>query len=482
VKESIQVVNPEEVGIASSHLVNFLNRLERNKINMHSIILIRKGKKVLEAEYAPYTKDRPHRMFSITKSLVSLGIGMLEEEGKISLDDPIVMYFEDKLPEEGAHPYTMETTIRDMLQMTTAQSATTYKQMDEDDWVKTFFVVPPSHLPGKIFSYDTSASHVLGALIERLSGMSLLEYLRLKVLDQIGFSKEAYILKDPVGVSMGGSGLVATTEDLVKVGELLLNKGINENVSLIPLAYLEEATKKQVDTALRGATVEEKEGYGYQFWQTRNNGFMAYGMGGQYILVLPEEEMILITTADTQPNPGSNQLLFNAFWEEVYDHLSDEPLEPSKEELQRLKQKVESLTLLKEEGEVISPLEKEINKKIYTFEPNELGMKYLSFEFNQGEKYGTFTYENETGAHTLLFGLGKHIEQAFPFYETTTFSHGVWKNENELMLTHYLIGEMVGTVFMYFTFEEDSVTVLFRKVEETLFNEYAGFASGKKQQ
>lgn len=470
---------PEEVGISSSHIQAFLERLEKNRICMHSVMIVRKGKLILEGHYSPLTKDHLHRMFSVTKSLASIAIGLLEEEKKLSLDDEIIKYFEDKLPQEGVHPYTAKTTIRHMLQMTTAQSATTYKQSQDEDWTRTFFTVTPSHLPGKIFSYDTSASHVLGALVERLTGMTLLEYLKVKGFDEIGFSKEAYILKDPVGVSMGGSGLVAKPTDLLKLGILLLNQGNHQGKQLLPASYLKRAIRSQIDTSIKGPTVEEKQGYGYQFWRTRNNGFMCYGMGGQFIVCLPDEDLLLVTTADTQPNPGSNQLLFNAFWEEIYEKVSHKPLSTSVADLQALQTKVSQLTLLKEEGERYSSLMDTLEGSVYHFPTNEVGLKNISFHFE--EKQGTFTYLNETGEHSLPFGLGEHVCHKFPYYESDTVSHGVWKSENELVLTHYLIGENVGTIYMYFTFEEDTVSVLFRKIEETLFKEFSGFASGEKE-
>lgn len=137
-------------------------------------------------------------MYSISKSFTSIAIGLLIDEGKLSFDDKICDYFQDKLEKETPS-YIKEITIRDMLKMATAHKSTTYKQYDGNDWVKSFFVLEPSHMPGTVFSYDTSSSHVLAALVERLSGKSILDYLRDKFLNEIGFSKEARWLKDPKG-------------------------------------------------------------------------------------------------------------------------------------------------------------------------------------------------------------------------------------------------------------------------------------------
>ena len=196
---------PEEVGIQSEHIQNFIEKLAAYDLCMHSILLIRHGKLVAETYYAPYTADTLHRMFSITKSFTSLAIGLLREEGKLFLDHKIIDYFPEKLPDGGVHPYLAEVTIKDMLRMASPHQNTTYKLNPEVDWVKSFFLVEPSHLPGTIFSYDTSSSHILAALAEKLSGRPLLEYLRLRFLDDIGFSRNAYVISDPMGVSMGGN-------------------------------------------------------------------------------------------------------------------------------------------------------------------------------------------------------------------------------------------------------------------------------------
>lgn len=136
------------------------------------------------------------------KSFVSLGVGYLEREGKLKLDDPVISYF----PEYVTDPIPLwlsQTTIRHMLKMASCHSATTYKKDLSKNWVESFFKIPPDHKPGMVFSYDTSSSHTLCALVEKLTGMEILEYLRKSFLNDIGFSQEAYILKDPFGTSMG---------------------------------------------------------------------------------------------------------------------------------------------------------------------------------------------------------------------------------------------------------------------------------------
>ena len=218
---------PESVGIPSQAIRNFILRLQKQKVPMHSILVYRHDCLVTEGYYAPYQPDTLHRMFSISKSFTSIAIGLLADEGKLSLNDPIISYFPDKIPDD-VHPWIAAMTIRDMLMMRTCHASTTYKVNMQTDWVESFFTVPPTHPAGKVFHYDTSSAHTLAALVERLSGMPMLDYLKEK-LSVLGFSKESYMLTDPFGVSMGGSGLTATPMDLLKFAYLIAHEGLVEN-------------------------------------------------------------------------------------------------------------------------------------------------------------------------------------------------------------------------------------------------------------
>lgn len=166
-KRIFEKTAPERVNINSDRIINFLNRLEKDELDMHSVLILRSGKLICETYYAPFTRETLHRMFSITKSLVSVAVGILADEGKVNLTDPITRYFPEYEPKEGFHPYIAETTILDMLMMTTPHNGTTFDKYRSYDWVETFFVKTPTHRPGTIFSYDTSASHVMAALVEK---------------------------------------------------------------------------------------------------------------------------------------------------------------------------------------------------------------------------------------------------------------------------------------------------------------------------
>jgi len=295
---------------------NFIKKIEDRRVNLHGFIVMEKGEITCERYFSPFNENSLHRMYSVSKSFVSLAIGILEGQGKIKLDDRISDYFPEYIPKEGLHPWIKEMTIRDCLTMQSCHSKTTYKIFEDEDWVGTFFKAKPDHKPGCLFSYDTSAALVLGALCEKISGMDLLEFLRKECLDEIGFSKEAYMMKEPGGRSHAGSGLVCTLRDMLKVTSLIASKGNFEGKQLIPADYLSEATSFQTSTALQG-NLDEQYGYGYYFWRTRKEGYCMYGMGGQLALVFPEKDLIFVCMADTQTTDGLSHL-YDAFYDCIY--------------------------------------------------------------------------------------------------------------------------------------------------------------------
>ncbi len=472
-------VRPEDVGISSKGLINFARRLEYNNIPMHSIIVMRHGKICMESYYAPYTKDTLHRMFSVTKSFVSLAIGLLADEGRISLDDHIVDYFPEKLPETGAHPYMQMLTIRQMLSMRTCHDKNAYKIGGSPDWVSSFFTVTPDHVPGTNFSYDTASTHTLCALVEKLTGMNMLDYLRKKFLDEIGFSKEAYLLKSPDGVtSMGGSGMCATPRDVLKVMYVVSQDGKLNGKQLIPYGYLKEATSKQSDPYGKSGTWEEMQGYGYQFWMTTHNGYAFYGMGGQLAIYYPDKDVILATTADTQGRQGGVQWIYDAFYEEVYDHIDTSAdtytNNVSYEEFTVFEN---SRQLLVEPGEYDSDLINKINGKSYAFDDNPCGVTDMKLTFTGDE--GTFFYTNATGKHELRFGLGKNVFQNFPDYGFKCGASAAFRTDNNLLIKVQVIDSAIGNMYISLSYIDDYVTVMMRKLEETYFNEYDGVFSGK---
>lgn len=467
---TFEKATPEETGIPSNCILQFIKRMERRQIPMHSLLLMHHDKLIFEGYYAPCSADSLHRMFSISKSFTSIAIGLLIDEGKAALDDPIIQYFPEKLPDK-AHPWIAQMTIRDMLMMRTCHASTTYKIDMKSDWVKSFFTTPPTHPAGALFHYDTSSAHTLCALVEKLTGGTMLDYLK-KKLNILGFSENSYMIKDPFGVSMGGSGLVALPLDLMKFGYFIAHRGLVEGVQLITPSYIDLAAAPLTETRMTAPLPSEAQGYGLQFWRNERNGFTCYGMGGQLIIFLPDYQLICVTTADTQSIQGGNQQIYDALYEEILPHIQNTVLPHNPKAQEALQDTCASLA--------IKPLESapepenicEINDKIYDVQTEDSDFQSFCVRFRENIGRLCFTYKQVP--YEIFFGIGSMQTGAFPIYNQKYAASGAWLFDGTLFIKAHIIDAYVGSVQFQLSFQKDELIVFMSKKEESLFHEFKG--------
>jgi len=482
--------SPEASGIPSKKIVEFLNYLKDKKMCMHNIMILRGKKIVFEAHYPPFTKDSLHRMYSITKSFVSMAIGFMIDEGKIALQSRMADFFPEYIKNE-THSYVKEMTVRDLLLMATPYDTTTYSN-DRTDWNKTFYVTEPSHKSGTVFNYDTSGTVALNALVEKITGMNLIDYLRPRLFDPLGISAEAWCIERPEGGSWGGSGLICSTYDLARFGLFMLYRGNWQGKQLISKSYMEEAASPLIDNRVTTSTPEMQFGYGYQIWQTRNNGFCAWGMGTQIALCLPEKDTLLVTNGDTQSLAAGQDILLDAFWRFIYPAISEKALPENPPGFSELNATLASLEFPPIEGQKNSPLQNSIHGKKFMFEENPMKIKWMIFEF--GNDAAVIKYENATGVHEIKFGLGKYTEGIFPenhYYGKKIGSpsgrgyrykaSGSWFNPNSLTFYLYITDNYFGTLKTNCYFTENTVTIQMTKAAEWFLDEYQGMATGRSR-
>lgn len=435
--------------LTEKNMQEFVKEVEKRRIPLHSVLIAQHGKLLFEKYYAPYCCDKLQRMFSVTKSFTSLAIGLLEQEGKISLQDHICDYFPEYLPGK-VHPWLAEMTIEDMLTMQTCYSMTTYnKTSTTENWVRSFFQAEPTHRPGTLFKYDTSSSHVLCALVEKLTGEKMLDYLKEKLLRQIGFSEASYIIEDPFGTSMGGSGLMATPRDLLRTGCMLLERRKD--------SYVARATEERTTTQLE----RDEHGYGYQFWIPMEGTYAMQGLGGQMMLAVPQMDLVVVTTADTQGQEGTKQMILAAVRENLLQGCFPENY-------------VEKTTLpVLQSAFCGNPVT--IAGQKYPLLRNKHGFTWYEVTFSEKEQKGTLSYEIAGKECHLPFGLGHLEEGKFPIYEEKCASSAAWMNQNTLFILCWLIGESVASIRFRLCFSERGLTIHMNKTEETKYNEYMGF-------
>ena len=333
-------VTPELQGLSSPALLKFVNALDRQMHEMHSLMLLRHGAVVAEGWWQPYAPQRPHMLFSLTKSFTSTAVGLAVSEGLLSVEDTLLSFFPDQAP---ARPSKNLKALRlkHLLSMVTGHAADTTERMVTSgvDWIKGFLKLKIENPPGAPFVYNSGASYMLAAVVQQVTGMKLSEYLRPRLFEPLGIDEIAWE-SSPQGVETGGWGLSLRTEEIARFGQLYLQKGTWEGRQLIPAAWVEQATSKQVSNGI-DAKSDWAQGYGYQFWRCRYNAYRGDGAFGQFCVVLPEQDAVLAMTAGVQ----EMQPVLDLVWKHLLPAFSDGALPEDPAAHKKLQRKLEKLAL-----------------------------------------------------------------------------------------------------------------------------------------
>ena len=489
----MQYSSPEKAGVSSANVQKFIEFLEKNQLSTHNVILSRGDEIFFEKYWSPFHPGFLHRMYSVSKSFVSLAIGFLEQEGKLDLDESICTYFPEEMEKQQDENFR-NMTLRHMLMMSTAKPCQDWFAARIPDRVRYYFENdhPWSHPSGTIFEYDSSASFVMGALVERITGMRFMDYLREKLFDRIGVSREAHCLTCPGGHSWGDSAVLCTPQDLWRVARFVLNKGSWGNEQILNREYLERATTKQVDNNNWQTIDYNTCGYGYQFWMTYNNAFAFVGMGGQYAICVPEKDMILVINGDNQGKEIAGKLIFDSFFEYIVNPAQDSSLPEDETARKKLEEATADLKLTYARGMTQSASEKEINGILWNMDPNPMGITRMRLTFEDGR--GTLFYTNDQGDKELPFGLGSNVFGLFPqegysrqtgsvaapghFYKCA--ASAAWVEEHKLFIKVQIIDDYFGNLSIVMSFREDRLGVYMCKCAEDFLNEYTGYASGRR--
>lgn len=482
---------PEVYGIPAAAVAEFEKQVLSAGVQLHGFLFLQGRSILAEKYYEPYGQESLHRMYSVTKSFVALAVGLLEKEGKIKLGDKICDYFPEYTEQVEIYPWCREMTIEDMLSMRTCYGGTTYKIYDSEDWTKSFFRVEPDHIPGTVFSYDTSSSHTLAALVEKLTGKKLLDYLRDKALRELGFSEEAYIIPDGVGVSQGGSGMMSTLRDVACAAYLCNHYGWLEGRELLPEAYIRKAVSNLVPTDLQSVQ-DEQCGYGYFFWMPREEGFCMYGMGGQLALCFPKKDFCLLTMADTIGNQAGLQILYDCFYHFVYPHLQERPLDNPKAFVEKCDSgKPAGMEGVNAHGpaaafQVPGAVFQGIGGGRYRFYPN--AMKLTTLEYGgRGREQQSGREEMELrlcrggDEYCFSFYMGGWKEGVFPYSNMRCRCRGDWK-QGHLILRVHLVDEEQGHLILDVAFRDERIGVRVGSTNEPYFKGLRGFASAWPEQ
>ena len=443
---------PESLGVSSRAVADFLEALDSLQPgDMHGFVLMRHGEKVAEGWWDPYRPEYPHMLYSLSKSFTSTAIGIAQDEGLLSIYDPVISFFPGKVPANPSENLK-SMRIKDLLRMSSGhQEGTMPRIMITDSWVEAFLSLEVEFKPGTHFLYNTGATFMLAAIVQKVSGETLLDYLTPRLFDPLGIENPTWEM-NPEGINMGGFGLSITTEDIATFGQFLLQKGNWNGRQLVSREWIEEATRLETSN---GSNPESdwEQGYGYQFWMCRHGLYRGDGAFGQYCIVMNDLDAVLAINSGTTNMQG----IMNIAWETLLPAMNEAPLPADPEGDEMLHRKIASLTVGAVKGMERVPVSAEISGVKYSMEPNEMAISWIALE--QGDSVVNGSIMTPDGVKKFSAGYGSWKEgilKAPPWESDKMRASGAWTSENSFTARLVYI-ETPYRIDFTFRFEGDRV-------------------------
>ncbi|MEJ8306097.1 serine hydrolase [Saccharibacillus sacchari] len=302
----------------SSHL-NLYTELpafiERSGLEVNGLVMLQKGRPVLEWYREPYRRGVPQLLYSLSKSFASIAVGIACDQGRLKLDDTVLSFFPDKRPDEIT-PRLSAMRIRHLLSMTAGHEQDIYPIIvSQQDWASTFLAQPVEKEPGTHYRYSTMSTYMLSAIVERVSGMNLVDFLMPTLFEPLGIARPVWETC-PLGVTAGGMGLSLSTEDVAKFGQMLLEGGAYNGKRIVSAEYVALASTEQSDNrvGVSPQRIDSRQGYGFQFHLCRFRAYRGDGSFGQLCLVSPKHDLVVAANC-AFPSMGKLQPLLHRIFE-----------------------------------------------------------------------------------------------------------------------------------------------------------------------
>jgi CubicO group peptidase (beta-lactamase class C family) len=419
---------PEEQGVSSAGILGFVEAAEQKIDAVHSFMLVRHGHVVAEGWWSPYAAQEPHALFSLSKSFTSTAVGLALADGKLSLDDPVVGFFPDKAP-ATPDKNLASMRIRDLLRMSSGQTEQDIKEFHFDrkgDLVAAFLAQPVPFKPGTHFVYNTWGTYMLSAIVQKVTGQTVLEYLRPRLFEPLGISNPTWEASAQ-GISFGGFGLSLRTEDIAKFGQLYLQRGEWQGRQLVPASWVDAATSLQTSNG-SAPDSDWDQGYGYQFWRCRHGFYRGDGAFGQFCIVMPQYDAVLAMTSGTSDMQG----VMNLAWDRIVPAFAAGPLPADPESDGKLLGKLGALALRPQEGMATSPVAASVAGRRYAFPENPEGIGAVELEPSPGGG-ATITFETAGARQQIVCGRGIWVKGALPGvlgYTDPIAASGSWTGDD----------------------------------------------------
>ncbi len=398
---------PEAEGVSPAAILQFVEAVEKSPHELHSFMVLRHGKVVAEGWWDPYRPELTHTMYSCSKSFTATAVGFAVSEKRLSVEDKVVSFFPDDLP-PAVSANLAALRVRDLLSMTAGQEPDpTFLVSRDSHWVRAFLNTPVVHPPGTKFLYNTLATYMLSAIVQKVTGEKLLDYLTPRLFSPLGIRGMDWE-SDPRGINVGGWGLRLKTEDMAKFGQLFLQKGRWQGRQILPEPWIEEASTLKIVQhpempQSRRDSSDWEQGYCYQMWRSRHNSYRGDGAYGQAIMVLPEQDAVIAITAQTYDMQGE----FNLVWKYLLPAFQNGALPAEKKAAALLRRKLAALALPVPEKSTASARQKDISGKVFSLYPNDRAVRQVALRFKDEVCHLTLTMPDDT--FQLAFGSGKWV-------------------------------------------------------------------------
>ena len=309
----------------------YLQAVEKEKQDLHSIMVLQHGQVIAEHWQSEGAWNKPHIMNSVSKTFTATAIGFAVSEGLLKVTDKVISFFPDECP-ATISPNLEKLEIRHLLTMSGGHDTDPtgkIRSSKNNNWVKDFLNTSFEHEPGTFFCYNSMGTYVLSAIVQKVTGQKVIDYLYPRLFRPLGITGIRWD-ESPQGINCGGWGLYIRTEDMAKMGQFILQKGQWKGKQLLPESWINEATTSHIASVPAGVRPEELkekgltvknsdwlQGYGYQMWRCRHDAIRADGANGQYIIILPEKDVVIVTTAHI----GDMQAEINLIWKYILPAL-----------------------------------------------------------------------------------------------------------------------------------------------------------------
>ena len=351
------IKSPESVGMHSQGILDWIDAIEAAKLEIHGLVIRRHGETVAEGWWNPYQPQTPHILHSLSKSFTSTAVGFAVSEGLLSVEDSVLSFFPDEAPTDPT-PYQRDMKVKHLLMMGTGHTRDVMngvRERTDGNWVRHFFENPPEQAPGSLFFYNNLATYMCSAIVTKLTGLPVRDYLIPRLFEPLGM-EPPFWTACPLGRSAGAFGLRLTTRDIATFGQFLLQKGSWKGVQLLPQAWVEEALSLHIQSAGSDDKPDEpanewNTGYGYQFWRCLDGSFRADGAFGQICVVGGKMDAVVAFHAGMQDVGVALGLI----WKHLWPAMESASLPENPEVLGALRSRLAGLSLPAMEGEVSTP-------------------------------------------------------------------------------------------------------------------------------